>query len=537
MIGVIAQECEYAAVREFFELFKTPWELYREEHTYDTVLCASGCQPREDYSCRLVVVYSGRRLTITSTDEVEWPASPRKPRSFLYDRAVMPIFGSCVSFSGGDGVLIDEETKHHAIRSHRCGDLAMVQVGYDLFQEVQVLLTSGQPSAFASSPTLDLHIALLRELIVGNGLPLVEIPPVPSGYRFIACLTHDVDHPLLRAHRFDHTMFGFVYRAVVGSVMRALSRRLTWQDVLVNWWAVLKLPLVHLGLARDFWKSFGRYVQIENGARSSFFIIPFRDVPGRTAEGQAPAARGAQYEAGDLAQQIQDLQASGCEIGLHGIDAWLDSSTGREELAEIERLTGKSGLGVRMHWLYFDERSPAVLEAAGAAYDSTAGYNQTIGYRVGTSQTYKPLNTVFLLELPLHIMDTALFYPEYLNLSDLEAGKMVVPIIEHADSAGGCVTINWHDRSIAPERLWAGFYRYLVQELERREAWFATAGQAVAWFRLRRSAVFARTDGASTAVCASSATVNDQSLPGLRFRVHTSKGSYHDLPLNVAHAG
>ena len=69
-------------------------------------------------------------------------------------------------------------------------------------------------------PTLDLHIAVLRDLIVASGAPLVEIPPVPEGYRFIACLTHDVDHPSIRQHRFDHTMFGFLYRAVVHSLVK-----------------------------------------------------------------------------------------------------------------------------------------------------------------------------------------------------------------------------------------------------------------------------------------------------------------------------
>ncbi len=102
---------------------------------------------------------------------------------------------------------------------------------------------------------------------------------------------------------------------------------------------------------------------------------------------------------------------AGCEVGLHGIDAWLDSSKGREELEEIRRLTGASEIGVRMHWLYYDQQSPVALEKAGAAYDSTIGYNETVGYRAGTTQAYKPLEATRLLELPLHVMDTALFYP------------------------------------------------------------------------------------------------------------------------------
>ena len=71
----------------------------------------------------------------------------------------------------------------------------MIRLGFDLFAEVRHLLTEGQPTEFASIPTLDLHISLLRELIVSQGMALVEIPPLPAGHRFIVCLTHDVDHP------------------------------------------------------------------------------------------------------------------------------------------------------------------------------------------------------------------------------------------------------------------------------------------------------------------------------------------------------
>ena len=43
-----------------------------------------------------------------------------------------------------------------------------MRVGYDLFAEVRTLLTTGQPSANAAIPALELHIALLRDLIVSE---------------------------------------------------------------------------------------------------------------------------------------------------------------------------------------------------------------------------------------------------------------------------------------------------------------------------------------------------------------------------------
>src|SRR5207247_5194881 len=140
-----------------------------------------------------------------------------------------------------------------------------------------------------------------------------------------------------------------------------------------------------------------------------------------------------------------------------------------------------------MHWLYADEHSPATLEKAGFAYDSTSGYNGTVGYRAGTTQVFKPLDAIRLLELPLHVMDTALFYPAHLHCSPAEARQRLRGIIENALRFGGAVTVNWHDRSLAPERLWGGCYVELLDDLKRAGAWFATASQAVAWFVKRRA--------------------------------------------------
>ena len=169
-----------------------------------------------------------------------------------------------------------------------------------------------------------------------------------------------------------------------------------------------------------------------------------------------------------------------------------------------------------MHWLYFGEQSPAILEKAGIPYDSTVGYNETVGYRAGTTQAYKPLDTTRMLELPLHIMDTALFYPNRMALSPQEAKELVSHDHRQRGSIRrGHVTVNWHDRSIASERCWGDFYVGLVAELKSKGAWFATAAETVAWFRERRASGFshpvsAPAQGANAA----------RTLPGIVQRAH-----------------
>lgn len=520
MIGVIADFDEQDVVREFFELFKTPWEFCRDLGNYDVVLCNG--DNRFNGSAKLVLVYADKHTSYDDDLRIQTGAERKQPSTLSYDGERIPIYGNAITFTRAAGRPLTDDDSEVVVFHQKVGkETAICRIGYDLFSEVRQLLTVGQPASNAATPTLELHIALLRDLITGSGLPLVEIPAVPEGYDCIACLTHDVDHPFIRRHIWDHTAFGFLYRALVGSLRNFIRGRISVRDLGKNWRAVLMLPLVYCGFAKDFWRDFDDcYLKLEAGLRSTFFVIPFGGRPGTYANGARATRRAANYGAQDVTDALRKLKGGGCEIGLHGIDAWCDSSAGRREALEICRLTGDSEIGVRMHWLYFDEHSPETLEKAGLTYDSSMGYNETVGYRAGTTQPYKPLDTSRMLELPLHVMDTALFYPAYLDLSPRDAKAVLNRMTDNAVQFGGCFTINWHDRSTAPERLWETPYRELIEDLKSRGAWFATARDVVAWFRMRRSAVFETGAASGAAAGVRIAFDQNESLPSLRLRVH-----------------
>lgn len=522
MIGVLADPAQEEVVREFFELFKTPWEFYRKDRKYEVVLCSG--HPPAAIEANLVVVYAGTRINIDDEKNLQTKPEQSADRLLLYKRKRLPLYGELVTFRGKDNGILEHATSHEAVAwIDRSGQGTLARVGYDLFDEVGRLLTIGQPSEHAAIPSLELHIAFLRDLITSCGLPLVEIPPIPEGYAFIACLTHDVDHPSIRKHKWDHTMLGFLYRAVVGSVRDVMRARTTLRSLIANWSAVLKLPFIHLGIAQDFWRNFDdQYLQAEKNLPSTFFFIPYKDRPGKSVQGAAPSFRASSYGAAELRDSIHKLLAAGCEVGVHGIDAWIDSESGRNELAEIRSLTQSTEIGVRMHWLYFDQESPVVLQKAGFSYDSTVGYNGAVGYRAGTSQAFKPLKATELLELPLIAMDTALFYPSHLGLSSKDGVKLLSQLLDEADQFGGCFTVNWHDRSLAPERNWANCYWELIEQLKQRKVWFATAQQATDWFRKRRSVSF-ETDGVDPNKMQVRTWVGEKDgLPGVRLFVHNS---------------
>jgi hypothetical protein len=540
MIGVIADTTDHEVVREFFQLFKTPWEFWSPDKQYDVVLCNGDAVV--EGTPKAIVVYAGRPTPFDDQHRIP-TGRQRNSNCMLCHRGDrIPIYGGTITFRNDGDLLVDEVSHESIAHLDKRKGITLCRLGYDIFAEIRNLLTVGQPVTTAGIPTLELHIALLRNLIIDCGVSLVEIPPVPQGYQCIACLTHDVDHPSIRKHKWDHTSFGFVYRAIFGSLRNVVNGRITIRDWITNLAAAFSLPFVYLGIAKDFWGEFGdRYLALENGLRSTFFIIPFKDRPGKRSKGSSPSSRAARYGAQDIEPTIRKLRMSGCEIGLHGVDAWLDCSAARQELEQIRRITGASEIGVRMHWLYFDQKSAVALEEAGASYDSTMGYNETIGYRAGTTQAYKPLGATRLLELPLHVMDTALFYPSYLDLSSKEAREVLSRFLDNANSFGGCLTINWHDRSIAPERLWQASYESLISELQTRGAWFATAEEVVSWFRKRRAAVF---ESGHFDLDASRAKLTDDCgdhLPGLQLRVHKApqcssgyRGSdgYVDIPID-----
>jgi len=275
MIAVVAPPEECDVVRELFELFKTPWEFYQPDREYEVILAPAATAPAEKIPLRILF---GPEF---APGEEELATGEQKQGVSLHlAEGCLPIYGSCLVFDALRPVL--------AVANHQ-GSAAIVQLieqgttvrlGYDLYAEIRYLLVNGQPDFNARIPSLDQHIALLREFIVNSGIPLVEIPPVPAGYPFSVCLTHDVDNPLVRNHRTDNTALGFLLRATLGSVLNTIRGRMTIRHLLKNLSAACLFPFVQLGLARDFWGDFDRYLEIEGGLSSTFFVIPERGNPG-----------------------------------------------------------------------------------------------------------------------------------------------------------------------------------------------------------------------------------------------------------------
>jgi hypothetical protein len=123
----------------------------------------------------------------------------------------------------------------------------------------------------------------------------------------------------------------------------------------------------------------------------------------------------------------------------------------------------------------------------------------------------------------MNIQDTALFYPGRMGLNEEDAWELIKALLDQSDDLGGALTIIWHDRSLAPERLWGDIYIKLIDHLRKSNAWMDTASRVVRWFDKRRSVVFED-------VCFSKNRVKlrirgnpDENVPDLTVRIHKPK--------------
>jgi hypothetical protein len=520
VIGVIPKTDEFGVVEEFFQLFKTPWELYRAGESYDVVLVTGSEIPEVD--TRLLLIYgsadrkSDRKLKVT-------PGARRQNASLEHTDGSFPLYGDLLTFEKNFGRVVCT-TSASEVAGIDVGSQSpkVVRMGYDLFEEVAFLLTAGQPVENSHIPTLELHISHLRGLIVNAGISVLEIPPMPADCDFAVCLTHDIDFVGIRRHKFDHTMWGFLYRSTAGVFRDFLKRRVSVARLLQTWKAAASLPFVYLGWIKDFWMPFDWYLKVEKDLSPTYFFIPFKHRRGEKVTAPHAERRASAYDISDISDWVARLQGEGCEVGVHGIDAWHSMEKGREELKRVAAITGRTEMGIRMHWLLSGERTYRVLEQAGYSYDSTSGYNEAPGYRCGTTQAFRPLSARTLLELPMHIQDGALFFPGRLGLTDPEAWERCATFVANAEKFGGVLTLLWHDRSPGPERFWGDFYAKLVQTLKARKVWFGTAGQVVAWFRKRRGVTFERVEVEDGTIRVRLCGSGQPGTPPLRIRIHSA---------------
>jgi len=95
LIGVISKTSEEEIVREFFQLFKVPWEFYSSNRSYDVVLSTRNEIP--ELTPRLLVIYSSETGSFDSQKGIGLGS---RYRDLILERDDLefPIYGNILTF-------------------------------------------------------------------------------------------------------------------------------------------------------------------------------------------------------------------------------------------------------------------------------------------------------------------------------------------------------------------------------------------------------------------------------------------------------
>ena len=342
----------------------------------------------------------------------------------------------------------------------------------------------GVPGKSMRSVT-DCEIDLEGEIISGKIRSKVAEFQTP----YVLVLTHDIDVLSVKELPLSgRTFWGFAYRCLIINSRRLLSQRLSVHEYLDSLKQVLFLPLIKLGLTEDPWqKSLETMLEIEKryGVRSTIFFIPFPNRPGHTPEVKpAPTNRAAHYKLEKYKDLLQQLEREGWEVGVHGVDAYLDLASAKTELGAFRKLLPeKDKIGIRMHWLYHKGKETwKILDEAGYAYDATFGWNDRVGFPEEQYKPFKPDGVENLVVLPLNIQDGALLGESHQFLRDEEAWHQVEHILEEAKERRATVTILWHNNSFVAPRYWGWLYEKIIQKAKEDGALICRAIDVVEMF-------------------------------------------------------
>lgn len=281
-----------------------------------------------------------------------------------------------------------------------------------------------------------------------------------SGEAFTVLLTHDI----------DNTESGWKEEAKAawqqggaGKLLKAGLSRLRGRDPWFNWLEVAGT------------------IAASGGVSTFFFLAeqkPFRG----TANADYDLTK-SKYLRG-----IQALAAGGSEIAVHG--SLQAAENGEKLLQEIRRLP-LPVRGNRFHYLRFEPRkTPALLDAAGLAYDSSLGFAEHFGFRHGYCFPFRLFNfqenkPYACLEIPLVLMDATLHHPHYLQLQPDEVLPALKPVLAEIEKFKGCFTLLWHNENFTPHKKANGLaiFRKLMEELSQRGVVYRTGSQVCDSFR------------------------------------------------------
>lgn len=299
---------------------------------------------------------------------------------------------------------------------------------------------------------LNIQFPEVSKFLIENGLKI----EYPENKKFSVVLTHDVDeiYPPL-----SHNLISSMYY-IKDLDFNKIKNQIFWK---------------YKGKESSPYWNFKEIMKLEEkyDAKSSFYFL--------TADHDVKRFR---YDIEDLENELKTIVEYGWEVGLHGgYFSFNNLENISKEKKKLENILDKEIIGYRNHYLRFEiPVTWKLLADAGFKYDTTFGYNKTIGFRNGMCHPFKPFDLlsdryIDILEIPLTIMDTALIEsPKSLYYSWI-AIKNLIDIVEKYN---GVLTILWHNHvfNFPIMKNWSRLYERILKYCKDKNAWM-TSGEDI----------------------------------------------------------
>lgn len=295
----------------------------------------------------------------------------------------------------------------------------------------------------------------VSKFLIENGLTV----EYPENKKFAVCLTHDVDdiYPPI-----SHTLLSSLYY-LKNSNFSGLKNQLFWKNQGKE--------------CSPYW-NFKEIMKLEKiyEAKSSFYFI--------TADMDIMRFR---YNIQDLENELGSIIDMNFEVGLHGgYYSYNSLKEMKKEKEILEKVLGNDVIGYRNHYLRFSvPETWELLAKVGFKYDTTFGYSDMIGFRNGTCYPFKPFNLnrnryVDILEIPLTIMDGALFASNSLNV----AWKKAKSLIDTVEKCNGVLTLLWHNDifNCLFRDSWKKLYIKILDYSYKNDAWLTSGEEILRWW-------------------------------------------------------
>lgn len=301
------------------------------------------------------------------------------------------------------------------------------------------------------------------------------VSPWPDGRRWAAAFTHDLD---VVAWWPAFTLLRMVELGLKGAIAHV-------GRVAMSATAALGFDPIFQGVAGVL------NAETADNIRSTWFILcgtpslQTMRAGDLTYSPESPKARGI----------LSQVRAGGHEIGLHGSFATLDRpELFAEQRRRLTQVAGEPVLGIRQHYVRLHPGvTEAAMTSAGFLYDSTFGFPDRNGFRLGVADVVPRWDgvanrAIALDEVPFTWMDRAL--SKYRGIERPSAWTDdALQLAATAREVGGLWVGLWHP-NLTPALGFPGApaaYVATIAGVLRESPWVAPLETIVRWRRARRS--------------------------------------------------